>query len=98
MQETLEELLARLKAEIEDAEHGDVDRAELARLAEAVQAKLADERDAGPTGGAPDDHDDDHDDGLAEDLRNGVVRWEASHPELSDFLHRAADTLGGVGL
>src|SRR5262245_13807593 len=40
MQETLEQLLARLKAEIHDAEHGDVDRAELSRLAKAVEAKL----------------------------------------------------------
>ena len=58
MQETLEQLLARLKAEIEDAEHGDVDRAELARLAKAVESKLADESD----------ETDDDDESLTEDL------------------------------
>lgn len=88
MQETLEQLLARLKAEIEDAEHGDVDRAELARLAKAVESKLADDYD----------ETEDDDDSLSEDLRGGVVRWETSHPELARFLHQAADTLGGVGL
>ena len=85
MQETLEQLLARLKAEIEDAEHGDVDRAELARLARAVESKLAEDSK-------------DDDDSLGDDLREGVVRWESSHPDLANFLHRAADTLGGIGL
>lgn len=85
MQETLEQLLARLKAEIEDAEHGDVDRAELARLAKAVEARLA-----------ADDEDDDE--GLADDLRSGIVRWESSHPQLARVLQRAIDALGGIGL
>ena len=84
MQETLEQLLARLKAEIEDAEHGDVDRAELSRLAKAVEAKL-------------DDADDD-DDSLVDDMQRGVVRWESSHPQLAGLLQRAIDTLGGIGL
>ena len=94
MQETLEQLLARLKAEIEEAEHGDVDRAELARLARAVEAKLAE------TGAdkAENADDDDDDDSLSEDLREGVVRWESSHPDLANFLHQAADTLGGIGI
>ena len=87
MQETLEQLLARLKAEIEDAEHGDVDRAELARLAKAVETKLAEDKPA-----------EGDDDSLSEDLREGVVRWESSHPDLANFLHQAADTLGGIGI
>ena len=94
MQETLEQLLARLKAEIEEAEHGDVDRAELARLARAVEAKLAETG----TEKAADADDDDDDDSLGEDLREGVVRWESSHPDLANFLHQAADTLGGIGI
>ena len=36
MQETLEQLLARLKAEIHDAEHGDVDREELAKFGSSL--------------------------------------------------------------
>jgi DNA-binding transcriptional regulator YdaS (Cro superfamily) len=96
MQETLEQLLARLKAEIEDAEHGDVDREELARLAKAVETKLAERADA--TGDVETTAADTDDDDLAEDLREGVVRWESSHPELANFLHRAADTLSGIGL
>ena len=97
MQETLEELLARLKAEIEDAEHGDVDRDELARLARAVETKLAEKQAAEPSEADAENEEDD-DDGLTDDLREGVVRWESSHPDLANFLHRAADTLGGVGL
>ena len=96
MQETLEQLLARLKAEIQDAEHGDVDREELARLARAVEAKLTGQPDA--TEPAPTSEEKDDDDDLADDLREGVVRWESSHPELASFLHRAADTLSGIGL
>lgn len=102
MQETLEELLARLKAEIEDAEHGDVDRDELTRLARAVEAKLAEkqsaERKREEAEAEAEDDDEDDDDGLTDDLREGVVRWESSHPELAAFLHRAADTLGGIGI
>jgi hypothetical protein len=97
MQETLEQLLARLKAEIEDAEHGDVDRAELARLARAVETRLADTAAPKPDV-ADDDGDDDDDDSLSEELREGVVRWESSHPDLANFLHKAADTLGGIGI
>ena len=98
MQETLEQLLARLKAEIEDAEHGDVDRAELARLARAVEAKLAETGADKAAEKAENADDDDDDDSLSEDLREGVVRWESSHPDLANFLHQAADTLGGIGI
>ena len=98
MQETLEQLLARLKSEIEDAEHGDVDREELARLAKAVEAKLADRGDAAEATTDAETVAETDDDDLTDDLREGVVRWESSHPELASFLHRAADTLSGIGL
>ena len=100
MQETLEELLARLKAEIEDAEHGDVDRDELARLAKAVEAKLAEKRSQRSSRAktSTTTRTTTTTTASAEDLREGVVRWESSHPDLAAFLHRAADTLGGIGL
>jgi hypothetical protein len=98
MQETLEQLLARLKAEIQDAEHGDVDREELARLAKAVEAKLAEQADAAEAADVAATSGETDDDDLTDDLREGVVRWESSHPELASFLRRAADTLSGIGL
>lgn len=84
MQETLEELLARLRVEIGRAEHGEGDRAALARLAGEVEQRLDDA------------HEDDE--GLVEDLRDGVRHFEASHPDLAQLIGRAADALGGIGL
>lgn len=87
MEETLASLLARLKAEIEEGEHGDLDRHELARLAGEVERRLEGDHDARR-----------HDDGLGDELREGVGRFEASHPDLAAGIRRAADALGGLGL
>lgn len=84
MEETLEQLLARLKAEIEDAEHGDLDREELARLAGELEDRL----------GA----DDDDDDGIVGRLREAVLRFEGSHPDLATLIGRTADALSGMGI
>ncbi len=87
MEEPLASLLARLKSEIEQGEHGDLDRDELARLAGDVERRLEADHDA--------EH---HDDSLGDDLREGVGRFEASHPDLAAGIRRAADALGGLGL
>lgn len=86
MEEPLASLLARLKSEIEQGEHGDLDRDELARLAGEVERRLEA------------DHPRHHDDGLGDELREGVGRFEASHPDLAAGIRRAADALGGLGL
>ncbi|MGH9139327.1 MAG: DUF4404 family protein [Acidimicrobiales bacterium] len=86
MAESLDELLARMKSEIEQAEHGSLDRAELARLAEAVERRLRDEQH------------DQHDQHLVDELRSGVRRLEATHPSLASAIGRLADGLAGMGL
>jgi hypothetical protein len=82
MQEPLSQLLEHLKAEIEKAEQGNPDRDELARLAAEVERRLGDE-DA---------------EGVVDELRNEVQRWEASHPRLAHTIGRAADALSAIGL
>ncbi len=83
MAASLDELLARLKAEIEEAEHGDVDKAELARLASAVERRIAADADDGS---------------LTSRLRDASSRFEASHPDLAGFLRTATEQLSGLGL
>ena len=85
MQETLEQLLARLRHELDRAEHGQVDRAALSKLAGEVERRL-------------DPDQDDDDDSLGDEMRDGVRRFEVSHPELARVIGRAADALGGIGL
>jgi hypothetical protein len=82
MQEPLQELLSDLKAAIAAAEEGSDNRAELARLAGEVERRLSDEDD----------------EGVVEDLRDEVTRFEASHPKLADAIGRAADALSALGL
>jgi hypothetical protein len=102
--ETLTDLLARLKAEIESAEHGDVDRAELARLAGELEDRIAGGSAAGSArgdrGGADDagGEDDERRDGLVDRLRESVLRFEGEHPDLANTIGRAADALSGMGL
>ena len=93
MPESLEQLLAHLKAEIEKSEHGAGDRETLARLAGEVEQRLGNAGD--------DQHDDKHDDkheGLVEELRDGVRRFEVTHPQLAQAIGHVADALGGIGL
>jgi hypothetical protein len=82
MSEPLEALLAELKDAIEAAEDGADNDAELARLAGEVERRL---------------HDDDHD-GVVDDLRDEVTKFEASHPSLAAAIGRAADALSAIGL
>ncbi|MGQ0830681.1 MAG: DUF4404 family protein [Microthrixaceae bacterium] len=82
MQEQLQELLDDLKQAIEAAEDGSDNRAELARLAGELERRLSD-RD---------------DEGIVDDLRGEVTRFEASHPTLANAIGRAADALSAIGL
>jgi len=82
MQEPLEGLLAHLKEAIEAAEDGTGDKAELARLAGELDRRLNDTDD----------------EGIVDDLRGEVQRFEASHPKLAAAIGRAADALSAIGL
>ncbi len=82
MQEPLEELLVHLKDAIDASEAGADNKDELARLAGEVERRLADEDP----------------DGLVDELREEVTRFEASHPNLSAVIGRAADALSAIGL
>lgn len=82
MQETLEQLLAHLRDAIAAAEDGADNKDELARLAGEVERRLSD----------------DDDEGVVDDLREEVTRFEASHPNLAAAIGRAADALSAIGL
>lgn len=82
MSEPLEQLLAELKDAIEASEDGTDNRAELARLAGEVERRLSDEDT----------------EGVVDDLRTEVTRFEASHPVLANAIGRAADALSAIGL
>lgn len=82
MQEPLEQLLEHLKDAIKAAEEGTGDREELARLAGEVERRLSDEDP----------------EGVVDELREEVTRFEASHPRLAAAIGRAADALSAIGL
>ena len=82
MQEPLEQLLADLRAAIDAAEDGVDNTEELARLAGKVERRLSDEDD----------------EGIVDDLREEVTRFEVSHPSLAAAINRAADALSAIGL
>lgn len=82
MQEPLEQLLAELKAAIEAAEAGSHNETELARLSGEVERRLSEEDD----------------EGIVDELREEVTRFEVSHPRLAAAIGRAADALGAIGL
>ena len=82
MQEPLEQLLADLRAAIDAAEDGADNTEELARLAGKVERRLSEEDD----------------DGIVDDLRDEVARFEVSHPTLAAAINRAADALSAIGL
>ena len=81
MQEPIEELLAELRAAIDEAERTG-DRDELARLVDELDRRLNEEDD----------------EGIVDDLRDEVTKWEANHPRLADAIGRAADALSALGL
>jgi hypothetical protein len=82
MQEPLEQLLADLKTAIDASEDGADNKDELARLAGAVERRL----------------NDDDPEGLVDELREEVTRFEVSHPRLAAAIGRAADALSAIGL
>ena len=87
MPESHEQLVARLRAEIESSGHGEADRATLERLAAEAERRMA---------GA--DAADDNQDGLVEELRESVLRFEVSHPKLADAIGHVADALSSLGI
>ena len=82
MREPLQQLLAELRRAIDAAEHGADNREELARLAGEVERRL--------------EHEDD--DGIVDNLRDEVRRFEVTHPHLANAIGRAADALSALGL
>lgn len=82
MQEPLEQLLSHLREAIDACEAGTGDRDELARLAGEVERRLSDEDP----------------EGVVEELRDEVTRFEATHPKLAAAIGRAADALSAIGL
>lgn len=82
MQEPLEQLLADLRQAIDAGHEGEDNREEIARLAGRVERRLRDEDD----------------EGVVEDLREEVTRFEVSHPVLANAIGRAADALSAIGL
>jgi hypothetical protein len=82
MQEPLEQLLADLRTAIDEAEDGTGDREALARLVGQVERRLQEEDD----------------DGVVDDLREEVTRFEVTHPSLANAIGRAADALSALGL
>ena len=83
MQEPLEELLAHLRAAIDEAEDGSGDR-ERAGPAGRPRSTGASTRTTS--------------EGVVDDLRDEVTKFEASHPTLADAIGRAADALSALGL
>ncbi len=82
MQEPLEDLLADLRGAIDASEDGAHNKDDLARLAGEVERRL---RDEDP-------------EGIVDELREEVSRFEASHPTLAAAINRAADALSAIGL
>ena len=82
MQEPLEDLLAHLRAAIEASEDGADNKDELARLSREVERRLSD----------------DDDEGVVDDLREEVTKFEVSHPKLASVINRTADALSAMGL
>lgn len=82
MQEPLEDLLAHLREAIDASEDGADNKEELARLSREVERRLSDEDD----------------EGVVDDLREEVTKFEVSHPQLASIINRTADALSAMGL
>jgi hypothetical protein len=82
MQEPLDELMGHLRAALDEAEAGGGDPDELRRLVAEVDRRL----------------NEDDSEGIVDDLRDEVTKFEASHPRLADAIGRAADALSSIGL
>lgn len=82
MQEPLEQLLADLREAIDAGDDTEENRDEIARLAGEVERRLREEDS----------------EGVVDDLREEVTRFEVSHPKLASLIGRAADALSAIGL
>ncbi len=82
MHEPLEELLTHLKEATAAAEEGADNQAEIAALTREVERRLG-EQDP---------------EGVVDELRDHVQRFEVSHPSLAATIGRAADALSAMGL
>ena len=81
----LEETLARLRSEIDGLGLGDEDaRQRLRRLVADIERSLA---EPGPARG-----------GLAGQLRNSVLRFEATHPRIAAVMNEMVEQLGNMGI
>jgi hypothetical protein len=58
------------------------DREELARLVDELDRRLNEEDD----------------EGVVDELRGEVTKWETNHPRLAEAIGRAADALSALGL
>jgi Domain of unknown function (DUF4404) len=82
MHEPLETLLAHLKEAITASEAGADNQDEVAELAGKVERRLGDGDD----------------EGVVDELRDSVQRFEVTHPSLASAIGRAADALSAMGL
>lgn len=82
MREPLTQLLTDLRAAIDAAQEGAPNDAELARLARELERRLSEEDQ----------------EGVVDDLREEVTRFEVTHPRLAAAIGRAADALSAIGL
>jgi hypothetical protein len=78
----MEELLTHLQEAIAASEEGADNHEELARLAGEVERRLSE----------------DDDEGVVDDLKDEVTRFEVSHPSLSSMINRTANALTAMGL
>jgi hypothetical protein len=87
MDETTAALIDDLKVAIADLEAGTGDADRVADLAGRIERRLDAEAELV-----------DEDDTIAEEIREGAVRFEADHPRLADALRRIVDAIGGIGI
>lgn len=87
MDETTAALIDDLKVAIADLEAGTGDADRVAELAGRIERRLDAEAELV-----------DDDDTIAEEIREGAVRFEADHPRLADALRRIVDAIGGIGI
>jgi DNA-binding MarR family transcriptional regulator len=86
MEKDLRHLLDELRAAIHRTRDGDEERAELNRLADAVERRLNEGTD-----------EEEHH-GLIEKLEEATLRFEVVHPTLGEAILRAVDALSAAGI
>jgi hypothetical protein len=87
MDDTTAALLAELKQAIADLEAGTGDQDRVADLAGRIERRLGAEAELT-----------DADDSVAEELREGAIRFESDHPQAASAIRRIIDGLNGLGL